>query len=153
MKQYPKDWDAVVDRFAAAIRTKLAMVAYKGDWKDVTIANLFNYGQGEMKELAGAIAMGNATEITLEAADVAICAMMISDIANGSPRPIATEALAKELVAMKRKLGELIGATETVMTASPNHMCMACDTTDFCTTTGRCAKIDAVRDTEGMDRK
>lgn len=96
MKEYPKDWDLIIDRFADVMRSKIAMVAHKGDWRDVPNESLCNYMKGEVKELDNAINSGNPMEVTLEAADVALCAMMLFDKAMGCPRPNLMEKLIDE---------------------------------------------------------
>lgn len=87
MKTYPEDWDRAIDRFANAMRTKIAIHADKGDWRHVPVRAILDKLHEELDELKRAVDSGNSVEVTLEAADLAICAMMIDDIMNGSPRP------------------------------------------------------------------
>lgn len=87
MKNYPNDWNKVVDRFADALKSRLAANVHKGDWRDVSIKTLLEKLSEESSELVDAVGLDNAMEVLLEAADVAVCAMMIADIYMGSPRP------------------------------------------------------------------
>ena len=78
----------VLKTFRDAMHSKLAHHASKGDWKDVPISALLRKLAEEVDELKGAIDMDNRVEVLLEAADVALTAMMIADIMLGSPRPV-----------------------------------------------------------------
>lgn len=101
MKEYPKDWDRVVNWFSDAMRSKLALVSHKGDWRGLTSQDLYDYAGKEMSELQEALLGGNVMEIVMEAVDVAVSVMMAADIANGSPRPIELEKALQKLETQK----------------------------------------------------
>lgn len=101
MNKIPKDQELAVDRFAHAMKTKLAIHVGKGDWSDVSFHTLMDKAMEELKELAIAHASGNTSEVMLEAADVALSVMMAADVANGCPRPNELRQLRLEVQAAK----------------------------------------------------
>lgn len=163
MKSYPKDQDRVIDWFAAAIRSKIAAKSHKGDWKDMTIAQMFEYAKGEMDELELAIIGKNPVEILLEAADVAACVMMAADIANGCPRPDEAKSWEKQFRSLQAKMKVIEDTLNPPMTAAEirtsghginlrvkdNHLineqsplfgCGSCTTEEWCKLNQTCAK-------------
>lgn len=88
MNKIPHDWERAVDRFADAMKSKLALHAAKGDWRHTPTHKIFEKLREEVVELEISLSPPvNAVEVLLEAADVALCAMMIADNKMGNPRP------------------------------------------------------------------
>lgn len=75
-------YEQQLKRFTDAMRYKLKMNSHKGNWEKLSLEDAIKYLKGEIKELEDALTHGNVVEISLEAADVANFAFMISDIAT-----------------------------------------------------------------------
>ena len=81
----------------------MARNTHNGDWRDVPIGDLLSKMDEELEELREAVARGNSVEVLLEAADVAVCAMMIMDQHLGSPRPAEMQELQDQLSRARTK--------------------------------------------------
>lgn len=64
--------------FAFAMEHKLKLNDHKGGWDEISVEDLLDLLEEEVKELREAVTEGNPYEIIFEAADVANFAMMIA---------------------------------------------------------------------------
>jgi NTP pyrophosphatase (non-canonical NTP hydrolase) len=77
VEQYADD----IRRFLDAMVYKLGLNAHKGRWENISAERAMELLKDEVEELTEALRRGNLIETTLESADVANFALMISAIA------------------------------------------------------------------------
>lgn len=77
-EQYQKEFKFFMD----CMSLKLKKNAHKGKWEDLDLDTTLGKLRGEVDELAEAIRCGNSIETILEAADIAVYAMIVAHIAT-----------------------------------------------------------------------
>lgn len=79
IKPYDGRHDGQIETIVELVKHKMAEHSYKGEWSNITVANLFEYLQSEVAELDLAIADGNVIEALREIGDVGACLVMIAE--------------------------------------------------------------------------